>query len=156
MKKIVYLLLSIAYLLNGCRSNTTPSDTTKPALATDTAKTKISAPTPPPIDTSIKDGPVIRRFANGVIKERSNYVNGRRQGECQSFYPTGKLQSDDFFQAGLLNGSTLTYYENGEKRYEGTYTQGKPSGVWKFYDDKGKLLHSKDYGTAQNSNNPAM
>ena len=150
MKKPAYLLLILAYLLNGCHSNNTPINTANPVQATDTVKTHVATPTPQPIDTSIKDGPVIHRYANGVIKERSNYVNGRRQGECQSFYPNGKLESDDFFMAGLLDGATTTYYDNGQKRYEGACSKGKPSGVWKFYDNTGKLIRSKDYGKSQN------
>jgi len=145
MKKIPFLLIVSAYLLNGCHSNTNPSNPAgSSATKADSAKT--NAVTPQPADTNIKDGLVIKRYPNNVIKERSNYIAGRRQGECQSFFPSGKLQSDDFFVDGLMDGATTVYYDNGQKYYEGTCTKGKPSGVWKFYDTAGKFVRSKDYG----------
>ncbi len=151
MKKTAFLLLVSAYILNGCHSNNSSVTSISRAPAADTAKPH--AIIAQPIDTSIKDGPVIRRYANGLIKERSYYVSGRRQGECQSFYANGKLQSDDFFSGGLIDGATTVYYDNGLKEYEGTCTKGKPSGIWKFYDNNGKLVRSKNYG-AINGNPP--
>ncbi len=153
MKKTALVLLVSTYLLNGCHSNTPSNNPTVIAPVADTAK--IPAVRPQPIDTSVKkDGEVIRKYANGVIKEKSNYLSGRRQGECQSFYPNGTLESDDFFTGGLLNGATTVYYDNGQKRYEGTCTKGKPTGLWKFYDNSGKIIRTKDYG--KTTNNPAM
>jgi len=152
MKKIACVLLVSAYLLNGCHSGTKTNDANKLATGADTARKH--AATPQPIDTTIKDGLLIKRYPNGVIKERSTYLSGRRQGECQSFYPDGKMQSDDFFAGGLLEGSTTVYYNNGQKEYEGTCTKGKPSGIWKFYDNTGKLVRTKDYGIVKA--NPAI
>jgi hypothetical protein len=154
MKKTIFVLLVSVYLLNGCHPNNTPSDNSTSTMPTaDT--TKAHAISPQPIDTSIKkDGEVIKKYPNGIIKEKSNYVAGRRQGECQSFYSNGKLQSDDFFTGGLMDGSTIVYYDNGQKEYEGNCTKGKPYGVWKFYNNTGKLVRTKDYGKV--STNPAM
>lgn len=154
MKKPAYIFVVSAYLLGSCHSATTGNKkeiSNNPAPATDSTKTAV---TPPPADTSLKDGWVTRRYSDGVIKEKSYYLAGRRQGECQSFYPNGKLWSDDYFNAGLLDGSSTAYYDNGQKRYEGTYTKGKPSGIWKFYNAGGKLVRTVDYTKKQN--NPAM
>lgn len=155
MKKIACLLSISISLLCGCTSHNTQSNATsqQTTSSNDTAK-KQAAAIPQPADTSIKDGPLITRYANGVIKEKSNYIAGRRNGECQYFYPTGKLQSDDFFIGGLIDGSTTVYFDNGQKEYEGIYTQGKPSGIWKFYDKTGKLVRSKDFSKPKA--NPAM
>lgn len=171
MKKTAFLLILSAYLLNGCHSHNTPAGSpanpipTQPQTANSNANNSAIAstnnipgqpvaPTPPPADNSIKNGPHETYYPNGVIMERSFYMAGRRNGECQSFYPTGKLCSDDFFAEGLINGASTTYYENGQKRYEGTFTKGLPSGVWKYYDNTGKLVRTKDYGKKQA--NPAM
>jgi hypothetical protein len=153
MKKTVFVLLVSTYILNGCHSNNTnPVNSSNTPPPKDTAKPH--GVSPQPADTSIKDGVLIKRYPNGVIKERSYYVAGRRQGECQSFHPNGKLQSDDFFVGGLIDGATTVYYDNGQKEYEGTCTKGKPSGIWKFYDEKGTLVRTKNYGNA--TGNPAI
>ncbi len=147
MKKTAFIFLVSAYLLTGCHPASTPNNSAGNAVVIDT--TKMHAATQQPVDTSAKDGTVIRRYANGVIKERSYYVAGRRQGECQSFYPTGKMWSDDYFVAGLQDGSTISYYENGQKRYVGNYTKGKPSGIWTFYDNTGKAVRTTNYSKKQ-------
>lgn len=148
MKKITCLLIVSAYLFNGCHSKTTSNNSVNAAITTDTAR-RHTVVTPQSADTSIKDGPLIKKYPNGVVKERSYYVAGRREGECQSFYPSGKLWSDDFFTAGLLDGATTSYYENGQKRYEGTCIKGKPSGIWHYYDTGGKLVRMVDFNKKQ-------
>jgi len=150
MKNISCLLIISSSLFWGCHSNNTPANSTSQnaSPATDTTKKQPIAPTPP-ADTSIKDGPFVTHYANGVIKEKSYYQSGRRQGECQYFYPTGKLQSDDFFIGGLIDGPTTVYYDNGQKRYEGTFSKGKPTGQWKYYDESGKLVRTTDYNKMQ-------
>lgn len=157
MKRIGSFIIISAGLLLGCHSNNstvnTASNTTNSnasAAAPDTSK---HHPTVAQIaaDPNIKDGPLVKYYPNGIIKEKSYYIAGRRQGECQSFYPTGKLWSDDYFAAGLLDGSTTAYYENGVKRYEGSCSQGKQVGVWKYYDNTGKLVRSVDYSKKSDS-----
>jgi len=146
MKKAVYLLLVFTYMLNGCHSATTPGNSNNNALATDTAKMQAIQQ---PADTTIKDGEVIKRYPNGVIKEKSYYEAGRRHGECQSFYPNGKLWSDDYFTAGLIDGATVAYYDNGKRRYDGTCVKGRPVGIWRYYDYTGKLVRTKNFGNKQ-------
>jgi antitoxin component YwqK of YwqJK toxin-antitoxin module len=133
-------------LFIGCHSNNPPGGKTTPAASNYVIDTSHMHVRQQPVDTSIQSGQRIVRYTNGIIKEKSYYIKGRRQGECQSFYPSGKLLVDDFFSDGIIDGPTINYYENGQKRYEGAYTKGKPSGVWKFYDDKGKLIKTRSYG----------
>jgi|HubBroStandDraft_2_1064218.scaffolds.fasta_scaffold137598_2 antitoxin component YwqK of YwqJK toxin-antitoxin module len=151
MKKTVLLFLVSAGVFFGCHSPTPPGNATANKPLTDT--TKMTA-VQQPVDTSAKDGTVIKHYPNGVIKERSFYVGGRRRGECQYFYPNGRLWSDEYFINGILDGSTTNYFDNGQKRYEGTFTKGKPSGIWKIYDNTGKLTRTIDYDKKQN--NPSI
>jgi antitoxin component YwqK of YwqJK toxin-antitoxin module len=146
MKKIVFVILSSAYLLSACHSGTQDKQqgiTNGPANTVDTTKMHANQQA---ADTSVKDGIQFVRYPNGVIKEKNYYVAGRRQGECQSFYPSGKMMSDCYFMAGLSDGSCIAYYENGQKRYEGNFAKGKPSGKWSFYNETGKLTRTTNYG----------
>jgi antitoxin component YwqK of YwqJK toxin-antitoxin module len=147
-KNFLLILVSIC-LLNGCHSGTTQNNQGTNAIqsATDTSQMHIA---PQPKDTTIKDGQVTKRYPNGVIKERSYYKDGRRHGECMSFYQNGKVCSDDYFTDGLIDGGSTVYYENGQKKYEGTFVKGKPAGTWSFYDEKGKLTRTINYGSKNN------
>ena len=148
MKKTAYILFAATVILSACHPTPKTDSANTPPVTVDTAKIH-AAPQQAP-DTAVKDGQLIKRYASGVMKEKSNYLAGRRQGECQSFYETGKLWSDDYFTAGVLDGPTVSYYENGQKRYEGNYVKGKPNGVWNFYNVDGKLSHSVNYGKKEN------
>ena len=146
MKKTVFILLVSSCALNGCHPTTPvnqPENSVKNVTVIDTSQMQVSRQA---ADTTIKDGPLVTRYENGVIKEKSYYLAGRRQGECQSFYPSGKMWSDDYFTNGLRDGATTTYYDNGQKRYEGTFIKGKPSGKWNYYDNSGKLTRLVNYG----------
>ncbi len=144
MKKSIYILFISTVYLSGCHPTIKSDSTNNNSTTVDTAK--IHAAPQQTADTSVKDGQLIKRYPNGTIKEKSYYVAGRRQGECQSFYENGKLWSDDNFTAGLLEGPTASYYENGQKRYEGNYLKGKQAGTWIFYDNTGKQTHTVNYG----------
>lgn len=149
MKRTAYLFFAAISVLTACNSNNKPAPAADNSIpVVDTAK--IHPAPQQAADTNIKDGPFIKKYPNGVIKEKSYYAAGRRQGECQSFYENGKLWSDDFFTAGVLDGPTTSYYDNGQKRYEGNYIKGKQSGTWIFYDNTGKQVRSLNYGKKDN------
>ena len=40
---------------------------------------------------------------------------------------------------GKINGPWITWYDNGEKKYEGHYKNGYKDGLWKGWHDSGKL-----------------
>ena len=44
------------------------------------------------------------------------------------------------FVDGIREGKATTYHENGKIKYEGFYKNGKECGIWKFYDEDGKLI----------------
>lgn len=98
-------------------------------------------------DSVIKDGENIQRYKNGVVKMRGIMKNSKREGTWKSWYDDGTPWSETTFKGGIKNGPTTTWYENGKKRYEGFYTDDSESGKWVFYDEKGKVQTSKDYGT---------
>jgi antitoxin component YwqK of YwqJK toxin-antitoxin module len=148
MKKTFIKYLCISCFIAGCHTANKPSGSTNNS-SSDTSKI---SNVQQPVDTNAKDGPVVRHYPNGVIKERSYYFAGRRRGECQSFYPNGKLWSDDYFLDGILNGTTTSYFDNGQKHYEGAYVKGKPSGTWKFYDNDGKLVRTLNYDEKGSTN----
>ena len=57
------------------------------------------------------------------------------------------------YENGLLNGTRLVYYQNGEKQVDETYQFGMVTGLVKNYYEDGKLLSESYYrGNIGNSN----
>lgn len=150
MVRIVLILL----LTYSCKNKTPPSQSVKKdKVSIDTISSKVLSALPiiaPKQDTSLKDGPYIQKYPNGIAKLKGYLKKGLKNGEWQSFYPSGRLWSDDYFNMGVMDGKTTVYYENSQLRYEGSYTKGKPSGVWRYWDTKGKLQTTTDFSTKKN------
>ena len=49
------------------------------------------------------------------------------------------------YKNGLLNGTRLVYYQNGEKQVNETYQFGMVTGLVKNYYEDGKLLSESSY-----------
>jgi antitoxin component YwqK of YwqJK toxin-antitoxin module len=71
--------------------------------------------------------------------------NKVRNGKWVLLSPSGKELSITFFEKGLREGHTIIKYPNGSINYVGEYLHNEQIGVWKFYDEKGKLIREEDY-----------
>jgi len=84
----------------------------------------------------------------------------------QNFYPDGTLRTQWQVRVGphgeaVRHGRLLSYHPNGRLALRGVYRDGRPSGVWSWYDERGHLLRSAapqgDYDeilTGRNLENP--
>ena len=68
---------------------------------------------------------------------------GKDQQEHISFYENGKTES--IFESRRNKITYLRWYENGQKRSEHHSVNGKDDGVWREYDETGKLVLEKIY-----------
>ena len=68
-----------------------------------------------------------------------------RDGVWRYWYKNGQLWSECEYRAGLKNGKSTVYYDNGQKRYEGQYTEDKQVGFWRFWDVNGTLITETNY-----------
>lgn len=124
MKNVITLLL-ILTLFIGC--------TTKEESSTENLNISITSP------TKITDGEVIEYHKNGVVKIKGTLKNGKREGQWQSFFENGSLQSENKYVKGILSGKTAAYYPNGNLNYVGLYINDLKDGVWYFYLENGTL-----------------
>lgn len=111
-------------------------------------------------------GEVIKKYKNGQIHSIENFKNGKLDGEFKEFFEDGNLSQIGNFKNGDLEnikvfyengklkfelklknrkGKYKGYYSNGQLEEEGEAFQGEETGVWNFYDEKGKLLKTKKY-----------
>lgn len=85
------------------------------------------------------------KYPDGRIRIKGYVIGGYREGQWMSFYPNGNPWSSSFYKKGKLNGATVTFYENGQMRYKGEYREDTRSGLWTFWDEKGKQIEQIDY-----------
>ncbi|HVA98191.1 MAG TPA: hypothetical protein VNG53_04795 [Bacteroidia bacterium] len=135
-----FLLGAIAFL-PACHS-ATQQDT----VATDSANVPQTQIARVKIDTSLKNGIFTEKYNNGIILKKGAYINGKKVGQWDSWYSSGKPWSENFYTDDLPDGKSTIWYENGKIEYTGFYTKGKQTGDWKYFDETGKLVHEKDYG----------
>ena len=63
-------------------------------------------------------------YANGLVKQISNFKNGLKHGKWTYFYKNGKIHYTKNYKNGLLDGKRISFYENGSKAFEGSFKNG--------------------------------
>lgn len=89
---------------------------------------------------------------NGKVASIGSYSkSGKREGLFKQFDTNGKATTATIFQGdvlmaeggvnelGVMQGPWVEYYASGEKRAEGSYSEGKKEGDWTYYHKSGKV-----------------
>ena len=140
-----FAFFSIGLVLVACGGNeqdkeTTEFETTFEDVVTDALKQ------PEIVDTISKPGETIEYYPNGAIKMRGKLnEEGNRQGLWVSYYDNGTKWSESYYDNGIVDGHSITFFPNGKVRYIGEYKQGEKSGVWKFYDESGEFVKEENF-----------
>jgi antitoxin component YwqK of YwqJK toxin-antitoxin module len=71
--------------------------------------------------------------------------NGIRVGTWSSFHANGGIRSRRTYVDGKEEGTTEVYHENGMTYYSGQYHQGNPVGTWQFHNEAGEPLRTVEY-----------
>jgi len=48
-----------------------------------------------------------------------------------------------------FTGKYVTYYENGQKKQEGNYKEGKKDGLWTSWDKNGNIIKTATYSNGE-------
>ena len=84
---------------------------------------------------------------NGVLAEKTQFVEGQPEGQCEKYSYTGTLIMECQYHNGLLDGPARIYYPStASLKEEGQYTKGKKSGVWKTYNEEGDIIAEEAFG----------
>lgn len=75
-----------------------------------------------------------------VIYSKSNYKNGKQDGEFIEYFMDGKKKLYSFYIEGNLNGMYIEYHRNGNKKSEIRYKNGVKHGYVRGYDETGKEI----------------
>ncbi len=74
---------------------------------------------------------------------------GDRNGKWSFYSEIGNELSFTVYENGKKEGFTVVKYPNGAIHYTGEYKNDKSVGIWKTYDEKGKLVTEKDFGYSE-------
>ncbi len=84
-------------------------------------------------------------YEEGQIKIKGAYNKKyQRQGIWRSYYVDGTEWSIGEYANGVENGEKKVWYPNGKLRYQGEIKNGKPDGIWVFWDEQG-VKTEKEY-----------
>ena len=111
-------------------------------------------------------GQIIKKYKDGQVKSIENFKNGKLNGEFKEFFENGSLFQVGTFKNGEMKnirvfyengnlkfeqnlkdrkGRYKGYYPNGQLEEEGEIFQGEKIGVWRYYNEEGKLSSEVTY-----------
>ena len=111
-------------------------------------------------------GQVIKKYKDGQVESIENFKNGKLNGEFKEFFEDGSLFQVGTFKNGEMKnirvfyengnlkfeqnlkdrkGRYKGYYPNGQLEEEGEVFQGEKIGVWRYYNEEGKLSSEVTY-----------
>lgn len=83
-------------------------------------------------------------YDNGTIKSKYVYENAQTY-TVSNYSALGNLIEVGHFANGKMDGSWITYNEQGTKTAEASYNNGVKSGEWKIFDEVGSLRYVISY-----------
>jgi len=85
-------------------------------------------------------------YENGNKKLIGHYnQDGKKHGKWIYWREDGKKWSEGYFFEGKDDKMRRTWHENGGKHYRGRYDKGTRVGIWRFYDESGRMVKEIDY-----------
>jgi hypothetical protein len=64
---------------------------------------------------------------------------GNAEGPATTFYDDGVRRSDAMYRNGRMHGPWRQFFPDGRPRSEGEYAHGRDVGLWRSFHDNGKL-----------------
>ena len=90
------------------------------------------------------NGSVYQMF--GDIKMDLGYIkNGKKEGLWTWWFENGEKKNEGSFKDGLEFGLWTYFYENSQKQIEGIYTDWEKVGKWTYYNEDGSIKEVKEY-----------
>lgn len=133
-KSLVYLLAFACILaINSCTS--------------EEVKTKKTEKKELPL-IEMKDGQYTEYYPGRKAVKIKGAMDGNKlkDGKWVFYAENGLELSITHFDHGIREGHSIVKFPTGIINYYGEYHEDKKVGVWKKYDEKGKLVEEKDFG----------
>jgi len=75
------------------------------------------------------------------LDDTKNNIEGLRT----SYYENGQKRTEGTYKDGELDGKWTRWHENGQKSSEGTYKDGKEDGLWTLWYENGQKESERTY-----------
>ena len=99
----------------------------------------------------IQNGQARSWYPNRQLQYQGQFNNDKPVGRFFWWHKNGNRSTvGQFNRAGDRDGRWIWWHDNGMKQIEGDYRNDQPSGVWRSWDEAGKLIKSKDYNSLSN------
>ena len=94
------------------------------------------------------------KYINGQVKSKGNIKNGKLNGKVTTWYKEGnindgnlgQIKSEELYMEGnVVDKSKYTYHENGEKKSDEHYKDGKKDGKWTYWYENGQIWSEEHY-----------
>lgn len=137
MKTIIYLTVVLALI--SC------SDKEKEAQ-TEGSNQTVAEVSPDDL-VQVRDGVFYEYYPDGksIKFTGPQDAEGNRHGKWLYYSQDGRELSMTMYKNGLKHGHSIVKYPDGTVHYYGEYKEDKKVGVWKSYNDRGKLETEIDY-----------
>lgn len=110
-------------------------------------KKEVVVPEVKEVLTEVKDG-IFTQYYPGKKKikfQGQQDTEGERHGIWYFYAENGTKISMTEFRHGKKNGVSLKRFSDGRVHYTGEYADDIQVGIWKTYDETGKLMDSTNY-----------
>jgi TonB family protein len=97
------------------------------------------------VPLSAQNGIVKSYYPSGKVQTEESYVEDVRDGAFYKYYENGNLEEEKNYLSGVLNGWYRTFYESGLMREEVYLENGIRNGVDKLYYENGALAEVRSY-----------
>ncbi len=83
--------------------------------------------------------------AEGMVTNRSSYLNGLSHGKSEEFYPNGQLKHEENHYYDEKHGQENFYHPNGQLKEQIHWVYGSKEGWNRIFDENGKLVAETFY-----------
>ncbi|MFA6199790.1 MAG: hypothetical protein WC679_05230 [Bacteroidales bacterium] len=87
-----------------------------------------------------------RFFPSFNLMEDRTMKGNVLNGQTLSFYENGHINSSNYFKNGIQDGTYILYYENGSQQIKGNYRQDNRVGKWEYFKQDGSPDGEEIYG----------
>lgn len=92
-----------------------------------------------------KYGYWVKKDAKGKLKYEGRFKDNYPVGEFRYYDENEKLENITLFTEKGVNAKTVMFYPDGIKQSEGCYINRVKNGIWRLYNEKGKILTEEAY-----------